>query len=131
MSLLLTLVEYLVERGICIGDGEDCYRDFMPEEPDHAVVLHEYNSDDLSQFTDQVHRSVQIKVRDRDATVAREKAVAVCKAFRSNREDRRIDFSDTAWGQVYVRQTPFKLLQDEAGRVVYCFNLGITTDILE
>lgn len=131
MGLLLALVGYLVDRGVCVGDGEDCYRDFMPEEPDHAVVFHEYRGDSLNPFTDNVHRSVQIKVRDRNAEVARAKAVAVCNAFRSCREDRRIDFSDTLWGQVYIRQVPYKLLQDEAGRVVYCFNLGITTSILE
>lgn len=131
MGLLLTLVKYLVDLGVCVGDGEDCYRDFMPEEPDHAVAFHEYKGDGLSPFTDSVHRSIQVKIRDRNAEVARAKAVAACNAFRSNREDRRIDFSDNLWGQVYVRQVPYKLLQDEAGRVIYCFNLGITTNILE
>lgn len=131
MSLLLALVEYCVSLKLCIGDGEDCFRDFMPEEPDYAIVFHEYSGDPLNPFTTNVHRSVQIKVRGVDAEQARSKAVQLCEAFRATGEDRQTCFTDSLWGQVYVRQTPFKLGQDESGRVTYCFNLGITTNILE
>lgn len=131
MGLLLTVIQYLVDAGLCKGDGEDCYRDFMPEEPSFAIGFHEYKGDALSPFTASVHRSIQVKVRDLNAEVARAKAVQICKALRSDTEDMRINFSDEVWGQVYIRQAPFKLLQDESGRVTYCFNLGITTNILE
>lgn len=131
MGLLLTLVQYLVRLGVCSGDGDDCFRDFMPEAPDNVVVLHEYSGDALSPYTQSVHRSVQVKVRNSDAEAARAKAVEVCRAFSTTAEDYRIDFSDTHWGQVYIRQIPFKLSQDESGRTVYCFNLGITTTIME
>lgn len=131
MGLLLTIVNYLVASGVCTGDGDDCFRDFTPESPDNVVVLHEYSGDPLIPFTTHVHRSVQVTVRNKDAEAARSKAVQVCNAFRTTKEDQRIDFSDTSWGQVYIRQTPFKLKQDESDRVTYCFNLGITTNILE
>lgn len=131
MSLLLAIVDYLVASGICQGDGEDCFRDFTPEAPDNVVVLHEYAGDDISPFTIHLHRSVQVRVRNKDAEAARRKAVEVCSAFRTESEDRRIDFSDSVWGQVYIRQAPFKLSQDESDRVIYCFNLGITTNIME
>lgn len=131
MSLLISLIEYLVANKLCNGDGIDTFRDFMPESPDTAVVLHEYGGDPLSPFTEHVHRSIQVKVRDKNAEVARRKAVQICEAFRASSEDYRVDFSDGSWGQVYVRQPPFKLMQDESSRVTYCFNLGITTNTLE
>lgn len=131
MGLLLSIVQYFVDKGVCIGDGEDCFRDFMPESPDTVVVLHEYQGDPISPFTTNVHRSVQVKVRSRYAEDARSKAAQICEVLRDATEDRQIYFSDSTWGQVYIRQTPFKLLQDESGRVTYCFNLGITTNILE
>lgn len=131
MSLLLALINYITDLGICVGDGIDCYRDFMPEDPDSVIVFHEYSGDPLNPFTDSVHRSVQVKIRDKSSESARTKAVALCSAFCSSGEDRRIDFTDNLWGQVYVRQSPFKLSQDESGRVAYCFNLGVTTNILE
>lgn len=131
MSLLESLVEYLVKLSLCDGDGVDCYRDFMPEAPDNVVVLHEYSSDGFNPFTTTVHRSVQVMVRNSNAEAARDLAIAIYRAFVAPTENLRIDFSDTLWGQVYVRQTPFKLWQDESDRVAYCFNLGITTNILE
>ena len=131
MSLLEVLSGYLVRLGVCIGDGVDCFRDFIPEQPDNVVVLYEYGSDKVLPYDTNVHRSVQVRVRMKDADAARAKAVQACSAFRSLTEDNRIDFDDTRWGQVYIRQTPFKLSQDESDRVTYCFNLGITTTMLE
>lgn len=131
MTLLESLVHYCVSKGVLIGDGEDSFRDFMPEAPDAVTVFAEYAGDTVSQYTDIVHRSVQVKVRDKSAEVARERAVRLVQVFSSPSEDLRVDFTDELWGQVYVRQTPFKLMQDESDRVTYCFNLGITTNILE
>ncbi len=131
MSLLEAIIQYLATFNIVVGDGEDCFRDFMPEKPDNVAVFHEYSSDPLSPFTSNVHRSVQIKVRSVDAEQARAKAVQICEAFRDTTEDRQIYFADSLWGQVYIRQVPFKLSQDDSDRVIYCFNLGITTNILE
>lgn len=131
MSLLLALIEYGVSNGVLVGDGEDSYRDFTPEVPDTVVTFAEYTGNPVSQFTDCVHRSIQIKSRSMDAEAARSKALQLLDLFRSDDESLRVNFSDTLWGQVYIRQTPFKLEQDTAGRVTYCFNLGITTNILE
>ena len=131
MPLLLAIINYLVANNILLGDGIDAFRDVMPEEPDFAVVLQEYRGDPVSQYTTNVHRSVQVKVRARSADAARNVAISICAALRSDTEALRIDFSENAWGQVYVRQLPFKLQQDGSNRVTYCFNLGITTNILE
>lgn len=131
MSLLEALVKYGVSNGVLVGDGEDSFRDFMPETPDAIVVFHEYSGSPVSQFTEHVHRSVQVKVRDVNAEAARAKALAVLLQFKSDTESLRVDFSDGFWGQVYIRQLPFKLEQDSSNRVTYCFNLGITTNILE
>lgn len=131
MTLLKALIQYGVTNGALVGDGEDSYRDFMPETPDDVVVFHEYSGDPLSPFTESVHRSVQVKVRSRNAEAARSKALTLLRLFSAHTEDMRIDFTEDFWGQVYVRQAPFKLSQDEDGRITYCFNLGITTNILE
>lgn len=131
MSLLLALIEYGVSNGVLVGDGEDSYRDFTPEVPDTIVTFAEYAGGPVSPFIDCVHRSVQVKSRSMDAEAARTKALQLFDLFKSDTESLRVDFSDTLWGQVYIRQAPFKLEQDTAGRVTYCFNLGITTNILE
>ena len=131
MTLLDLLISYCASKGVLIGDGVDSFKDFTPPSPDSAVVFHEYAGDPLSPFTTNVHRSVQVKVRDKDANTARSKALQIISVLKSSTEDLRIDFSDDAWGQVYIRQMPFKIDHDESDRIVYCFNLGITTNITE
>lgn len=131
MTLLEDIVAYLVSKGVVEGDGIDIYRDFKPEAPDNIVSLHEYQGDAVSPYTDVVHRSVQVVVRNRRAEDAQVLATKLFKAFRSDTETLRIDFTPTRWAQVHVRQTPHKFSQDESDRVHYGFNLGITTNFNE
>ena len=131
MTLLEALVQYGVACGVLIGDGEDAYRDFMPETPDDVIVFAEYSGSPVHPHIDAVHRSVQVKTRSRSSVSARQKAVQLFTIFNSTSDDRRVDFTKDLWGQVYVRQPPYKLSQDNSGRTIYCFNLGITTNIID
>lgn len=129
MTLLKDIVTYLTDLGIVQGDGVDTFRDFKPETPDNIVSLHEYQGDPASAFMQEVHRSVQIVVRNKNAVAAQEKAKQIFEALRAPSEDLRINFTPTRWGQVYLRQPPYKFSQDESDRVHYGFNVGITTTI--
>ena len=131
MTLLEDITTYLTGLGLVAGDGIDVYRDFKPEAPDNIVSLHEYAGDPVSPYTNVVHRSVQVVVRNRSAIEAQRIAIKLFKAFVSADESLRIDFTPTRWAQVHIRQTPHKFMQDESDRVHYGFNLGITTTIDE
>lgn len=128
MTLLEDIVMYLAAEGLVRGDGVDAFRDFIPESPDNIVILYEYAGDPVSQYTDVVHRSVQVVVRNKSASAAKALANKLLAAFRKSDETLRIDFTASRWGQTHIRQTPFKLKQDENGRIYYAFNLGITTN---
>jgi hypothetical protein len=125
--LLLDMVTFLTDNGIVQGDGVDAFRDFTPEAPDSIVALHEYKGDPAVPYDPNVHRSVQITVRDKNADKARQKALEIFKLLTS--ENLIVNFTPTRWGQVYLRQTPFKLSQDKNDRVTYAFNIGVTTTI--
>lgn len=130
--LLLDLVNYFVGKGLAIGDGEDCFRDFAPETPDSIIALHEYKGDPAVAYDDLVNRSVQITARDRSADIARRKVLEMYEALREDSqlsENLVVHFSDERWGQVYLRQTPYKIRVDADNRVTYGFNIGITTTI--
>lgn len=130
--LLLDMVEYLVNKGLAVGDGEDCFRDFSPESPDFAIVLHEYKGDPAVPYDDLVNRSVQVTARDRNADIARRKAVEMYEALRADSqlsENLVVHFTSERWGQVYLRQPPFKINTDADNRVTYGFNIGVTTTI--
>ena len=127
--LLLDIVEYFVSNGLADGDGEDCFRDFSPEEPDDVIVLYEYIGSPAVDFDEIVHRSVQVTVRSKDPDVARDKALALYKILYVEDGSRRVDFTKSRWGQVSLRQPPFKIKIDENDRIVYGFNMGITTTI--
>lgn len=127
MTLLEDIVAYLTRLSLIEGDGVDTYRDFKPEFPDNVVSLHEYKGEPISAYTEVVHRSVQVSVRNKSAVAAKALADKLFSAFRTEDETKRIDFTPTRWGQVHIRQYPYKISQDESDRVTYGFNLGITT----
>jgi len=127
-TLLLDIVNYFASLGLVQGDGVDCFRDFRPEAPDSVVALFEYPGGEVPYYEDNAaHRSVQITVRDASADVANEKALELFKALKS--DTKFIRFNERRWGQVTLRQTPFKIKQDENSRTIYGFNVGITTNI--
>lgn len=125
--LLLDIVTFLADNGVVHGDGVDAFRDFTPEAPDSLVALHEYKGDPAVAYDPNVHRSVQITARDKDADVARQKALRIYKLLTS--DNLIVQFTPDRWGQVYLRQPPFKIGQDDNDRVTYGFNIGITTTI--
>lgn len=125
--LLLDIVTFLADNGIVQGDGVDAFRDFTPEAPDSLVALHEYKGDPAVAYDPNVHRSVQVTARDKDADVARQKALKIYKLLTS--DNLIVQFTPDRWGQVYLRQPPFKIGQDDNDRVTYGFNIGITTTI--
>lgn len=127
MTLLEDIVKYLTSKGVIEGDGIDAYREFKPETPDNIVSLHEYKGDPVSQYTDVVHRSVQVVVRNRNAEAAHRLAIDLYNALKPTDETLRVDFTPDRWGQVHLRQSPYKFSQDENDRTHYGFNLGITT----
>lgn len=125
--LLLDIVTFLTDNGVVQGDGVDAFRDFTPDAPDSLVALHEYKGDPAVAYDPNVHRSVQVTARDKDADVARQKALRIYKLLTS--DNLIVQFTPDRWGQVYLRQPPFKIGQDNNDRVTYGFNIGITTTI--
>lgn len=125
--LLLDIVTFLTDKRIVQGDGVDAFRDFTPEAPDSLIALHEYKGDPAVFYDTMVNRSVQVTVRDKDADIARQRALEIYKAFTS--ENLIVHFTPDRWGQVHLRQPPFKIGQDSNDRVTYGFNVGITTTI--
>ena len=125
--LLLDIVTYLTANNAVKGDGIDTFRDFTPEQPDNLVVLTEYAGNPTVHFEPSAHRSVQVSVRDKSADVARRKALEIFKLFQS--ENLIVDFTPDRWGQISLRQPPFRLSTDKSNRVTYAFNMGITTTI--
>lgn len=128
MTLLEDIVTYLTNKGLVAGDGIDTFRDFKPESPDNIVSLHEYSGDPLSPYTIVAHRSVQILVRNKSAAEAKKLCERIFSTLRQYDGAQRIDFTPTRWGQVHLRQSPYKISQDDRDRTHYGFNLGITTN---
>ena len=128
--LLLDIVIYLTNKQVIAGDGIDTFRDFIPEMPDDLVAITEYKGSPMSSFESVSHRSVQVLVRNRDADLARSKCLDIFRTIQENLdESSRLDFTEGRWGQVSLRQTPYRLNTDKSDRVSYGFNIGITTTI--
>lgn len=127
--LLLDIVTYLHSKRVIEGDGIDTFRDFVPEMPDNIISITEYSGSPTVPYDAVVHRSVQVTVRNKNADVARRKALELYKVLKPTADDCRVDFTPERWGQVYIRQYPFRMKTDSSDRVTYGFNMGITTNI--
>lgn len=125
--LLLDIVTFLTDNDIVQGDGVDAFRDFTPESPDSTVIINEYKGDEALNYEACVNRSVQFIVRDKDADIARQKSLSIFKLLQT--DNLIVHFTPDRWGQVHLRQPPFKFKQDNNERIYYAFNAGITTTI--
>lgn len=123
--LLLDMVQFLISNSIVQEDGVDAFRDFTPEAPDTLIALHEYRGDPGVQHESAVNRSVQILSRSKSANEARQRALDIHGLLIS--DNLIINFTPDRWGQVHIRQSPFKIGIDGNGRTTYGFNVGITT----
>jgi hypothetical protein len=122
--LLLDVATFLIAQNVC----SIVYRDNVPETPDTIISLVEYTGQPLTDGI--VNRSVQLISRHKDADVARQNALKAFKALQGAlTEDNKVAFTADRWGQVYLRQAPFKLYEDGSSRTCYAFNMGITTTI--
>lgn len=127
-SLLLDIVLFLVSKQVVQGDGQDIFRDFIPEEPDAVVSLIEYKGTGGPLVDEAVNRSIQVTVRDKQADLARAKALEIYSALEQAQDGAgKITFTSIRWGQVSLHQTPFKYKTDQNNRSYYCFNMSITT----
>jgi hypothetical protein len=104
------------------GDGIDTFRDFAPNAPNNLVVLFEYGG--VPGLADV--RNVQVMVRNVDPDAAKQKAWSIFKEL-DVPEDRILYLTDTRWAIIAARQTPFKIGVDENNRILWGFNLAITT----
>lgn len=128
MSLLLEdILEELVNQGFYNGLGLDAFWDKMPSSPDRCLVVYEYTGLPEVPYESAVHRSVQVTCRNTSASLAKIDAERVHEFIvTSLEEDGRIDFNGR-FTQTSLRQTPFKIDEDDRSRVIFGFNIGITT----
>lgn len=128
MSLLLEdILEEIVNQGIYNGLGLDAFWDKMPSSPDRCLVVYEYTGLPEVPYESAVHRSVQVTCRNTSASLAKADAERVHEFIvTSLEEDGRIDFNGR-FTQTSLRQTPFKIDEDDRSRVIFGFNMGITT----
>lgn len=103
------------------------FRDTMPDMPDSLVCVFEYSGQGSIPQIQTANRSIQIAVRDKNATVAMQKAKQLYGTLIT--EDGILSLTEVRWCMVHLRQTPFKIRVDEKGRSYYGFNVGVTTYI--
>lgn len=133
-DLLLDLIEYLQEEGLVTGDGIDAFRDHMPDSPDRLIAIQEYPGAGSSTGVDTTRRSLQVSVRsDSDnPSWAKEKCWEIYNLLDTPLDQvhdlrEHITMISDRWMVISPRQTPFKSSIDNNARVIYSFNMGVTT----
>jgi hypothetical protein len=124
MTDLLTDFEtYFKLKGVLTN----MFRDTMPDTPDVAISMYEYQGDNPVPQVQGSYRPVQLVVRDLSATTAKNKAREIYKTLMT--EDGILNLTSERWCVIDLKQMPFRLKSDDAGRVYYAFNIGTITYI--
>lgn len=124
-DLLLDIVKYLTTNLLVQGDGIDAFRDFQPPDPDNIVVLNEYAGSPQVFGVDAGVRSVQLIVRNTSSDAAKLLSWKIVNLLVKPMDP--VQHVQTRWLLVSIRNSPFRLNTDAQGRVIWCANLGITT----
>lgn len=123
-DLLLDLTALLVTEGVVTCDGIDCFRDFTPNEPNDIVVLNEY-AGVPSETCSAAVRSIQVISRGVNASTAKQRIWDIYKLL--NTPENRLMTLGDRWLIVLPRQTPFRIDVDKNNRIIWGFNVAITT----
>lgn len=128
MSLLLEdMLAAFTEANLYNGAGLDAFIDKMPANPDRCIVLYEYTGLPEVPYEEAVHRSVQIVCRNSSSHLAKTDADSVHEFIVTSLDETgRLDYNGR-FTQTSIRQTPFKIDEDDLGRVQFGFNIGVTT----
>lgn len=128
MSLLLEdILAELVNAELYNGPGLDAFIDKMPSSPDRCIVLYEYTGLPEVPYEEAVHRSVQIVCRNSSSSLAKTDADKVHEFIVTSLDETgRLDYNGR-FTQTSIRQTPFKIDEDDLCRVQFGFNIGVTT----
>jgi len=124
-DLLGDVINYIIAGHLATKKDKDIFKDYSPKDPDSCICVYEYNGSAPALFTDMSVRSVQITVRARNSTEAKPKCWALYKLLR--KEDLLIQLGNRKC-IISTRNTPLKIGVDEKQRVIWAFNLGITTN---
>jgi hypothetical protein len=124
-SLLLDIVNILVNADVCDGDGVDAFRDYLPDEPEEIVVLSEYESPyPRVHYEEKIVRLVQVLARSNNPDTARTRALAAYNALVDYEKGK---IFNGRLMQVHLRSTPFKHSVNTNKSIMYAFNMGVTT----
>jgi hypothetical protein len=124
-ELVRDIGDYLIEKSIIKGFGEDLFLNYEPEDPDDIVVLTEYKSIPAG-FVPVAVRHMQIKVRGIDRQAALMKIWEIHNSFVKQGNEFIIYLSDR-YLIPSALQYPTPLMVDDKERHVFVFNLSLTT----
>ena len=127
-SLLEDLVQYIILNNLATESGKDIFQDYDPDEPSQAIIMIEYDSKVSSSVSANAGvRYVQFSCRDLQPTPAKNSAWALYRLF--IRPDSNVtNLPGGRWCIMSPKDMPKKIRVDEKKRIIYGFNIAITTN---
>lgn len=124
-DLLEQIINYIIAGNLATAKDVDIFKDYSPDEPGNCIIVYEYTGSRPAHMTDMSVRSIQIVCRNTKAVNAKSLAWQVYKLL--YKEDKFITFG-TRKCLIALRNTPVKTGVDEKNRLLWAFNVAITTN---
>lgn len=125
-TLLEDIVSYIIAQGLATADGVDIFRDFSPDLPDDVVAVYEYAGNPTTKGVGCRVRSIQITTRSASAATAQGKANSLYNVL-DQAEESILTLVPGRDVIAVARQTPYKIMVDANKRLIYGFNIAMTT----
>lgn len=124
-NLLEDFQTYFITAGL--ATTANSFLNIMQDSPDSAVAIYEYQGSGSLPQIGAVTRSIQVVARDKSVVGV---LTSINNLYRSLvTEEGILNLTPERWTVIDLRQPPFQLKVDTAGRTYYCFNVGVVTYI--
>ena len=124
-DLLEQIINHLIAGGFASAKDVDIFKDYSPEDPDNCIVVYEYNGSPVARGTNMNVRAIQIVCRNLKAKEAKLLSWNIYNYL--YKQDYFIAFGARKC-LIALRNTPIKTGVDEKNRLLWAFNLAITTN---
>lgn len=129
MELIEEIATYIINSGEATALATDIFLNFTPKNPDESVFVKEYNLSDTSSDGEYGVRDIQISNRSKSKTTCRSNSNALIALFKAT--DKQLTLPVRGKVICNIKNRPLPIDNDDQGRVVYGFNISITTTLID
>lgn len=125
-DLLDAIINFIIAAGKASVKDTDIFKEYASKDPNDVIILYEYAGSAPAPFTNMSVRSIQVVVRSKQSQTAKTKSWGLYNLF--HKSDSFIIIGARKC-LIEMRNTPIKIGVDSTDRILWAFNMALTTNL--